>query len=124
MTTNAIAVLIVGHLVADWYCQGDWEATNKSRRFDALAYHCLVYVLALAPFALSITAPGPHWGNAFSGFICVNLLAHGIVDAITSRCAAYYYEQQNRSMFFNTIGTDQAIHMLCLVYTAENFLVN
>jgi len=122
MTTHHIAALIVGHLVADWYCQGTWEATNKSRCIWALMYHCVVYIMVVAPFALAATEASLFWVEDYLKFLIFNFVAHMAVDYITSSMTFYYHAMRDRSMFFNTIGTDQAIHMLFLIYSADAWL--
>ena len=140
-----IYVLLIAHFVADWLCQTDWMALNKSKRWDALAAHVAVYSLVLAT-ALTpwIIADGPFW----SAFLLVNAAAHFVQDAITSRINArlwffdmakpvYWPSRRNphgpavqhfavhggdRHWFFVAIGFDQLLHYLVLFKTAEWWL--
>ena len=54
MVAIVFLVLLAGHLLGDWIAQTDWQATNKSRSWAALAahvasYHLLMGLLLLIP---------------------------------------------------------------------------
>lgn len=82
---NIIYVLLVAHFVGDFICQSDWMALNKSKSWDALAWHVAVYMFAMACVVGAITG-GLHTNpDALLNWIGVNALAHFAQDAITSR---------------------------------------
>jgi hypothetical protein len=85
-----IYVLLVAHFIADFVCQSDWMAINKSKRWDALALHVFVYSAVLFNFTLWSRPVVPFaeampWMVAVLTFVAVNAAAHFVQDAITSR---------------------------------------
>ena len=124
------------HFVADFLLQTDWMATNKSKRWDALALHCAVYSVCFLPFGLTFAA-------ALFGL-------HFMTDAVTSRitsrlwffkCEDGIWEQAsytvpkhgrtlvnpftpsigNRHWFFVVIGFDQWLHLVQLWWLLKVF---
>lgn len=138
-----IYTLLVAHFVADFLCQTDWMALNKSKRWDALALHVGVYAVVLV---LVLAVAGYDWSPAASRglalFVWVNAAAHFVQDAITSRINARlwffrptycggrgpvpvpHFEAAggNRHWFFVAIGFDQLLHYVVLFVTAEWWL--
>ena len=54
MTATVFLILLTGHLLGDWVAQSDWQATNKTRSWAALAahvagYHLVMGLLLLVP---------------------------------------------------------------------------
>jgi hypothetical protein len=93
------------HYVADFLLQTDWMAVNKSKRWDALTVHVLIYSLV---FTLL-------YGWLFG---IITFVTHFITDAITSRISRrLYYPVFHRHWFFAMIGLDQLIHMFTLAWT-------
>jgi hypothetical protein len=45
MAAVVFLVLLGGHLLGDWVAQSDWQATNKTRSWAALAAHVASYHL-------------------------------------------------------------------------------
>jgi hypothetical protein len=63
MTAIVFLVLLAGHLLGDWVAQTDWQATNKTRSWAALAahvasYHLIVGLLLLIPVLRDGQFPG------------------------------------------------------------------
>lgn len=140
--------LLVGHFVADFICQSDWMAVNKSKRWDALALHVGVYWAVLMLFVLgqhvAVRGADVLLGNGLLWFAAVNLAAHFTQDAITSRIASrlWFFDMAmpvnwpsrrnpngsavphfaalggNRHWFFVAIGFDQLLHYVTLFVTA------
>lgn len=110
MTTLFLVVLFV-HWFADFVCQSNWMAQNKSKRWDALAWHVFIYTLVFALLPLVDLVP---WS-----WLMINAGVHFIVDAITSRITAHLWRQQRTHEFFVVIGLDQFIHTLTLLLTLE-----
>jgi hypothetical protein len=108
ITLSAVIVILVMHFLADFVCQNDWMAVNKSKRFDALLAHVCIYA---APFMV--------FGWRFS---LITFLTHIITDAITSRCTSYLWQQNQRHWFFVVIGLDQLIHTVTLLLTYQYLL--
>lgn len=102
---NAILWVLFVHLIADFFLQTNWMAQNKSKRFDALYLHIVVYwttlvLLTLSPF-----------------YALVNAAIHLVVDFITSRINSKLYTLDDKHWFFCGIGVDQFIHSATLILT-------
>ena len=113
MSLSTVLTILTIHYVADFLCQTDWMAVNKSKRADALLAHVAVYT---GVFMLLL---GPSFGVSYA---LLNGLLHLVTDFITSRASAAAWKAENRHMFFCIIGLDQLIHSACLLYTAEILL--
>ena len=136
-----IYTLLVGHFVADFLCQSDWMALNKSKRWDALVLHVAIYtaVMGVMTYALAPTLVG------WLLFVLVTALSHFATDAVTSRITSrlwfiefypradhspnYYgayplYARvgATRHWFFVAIGADQLLHYITLFVTADWWL--
>ena len=98
-----LSYLIVAHCIMDFFCQTDWMAKNKSKKFEALSIHVAVYSIPFFYFGFK--------------YGIINMVLHALIDAITSRITGKFYKEDKMSYFWATIGVDQAPHMLCLVYT-------
>lgn len=141
---TVIYVLLTAHFVADFLYQSDWMALNKSKRWDALAWHVLVYGWAFTlVLGMGLTAthsvPSP---SAVAAFMAINLGAHFVQDALTSRLTSrlWFVDGANlatrqladgthvtyavvayndkRHWFFVAIGFDQLLHYVTLFVTA------
>jgi hypothetical protein len=143
-----IYVLLIAHFIADFVCQSDWMAINKSKRWDALALHVGVYAgvlgLCVLPFMTDWNAP---LADGFGQFLAFNFAAHFVQDAITSRITSRLWffkradgiwaqaeytmpkhgrtivnpwiaEGGDRHWFFVAIGFDQLLHYVTLFVTA------
>lgn len=96
-------VLIWLHFFADFVCQSDKMAVNKSTDSWQLFLHVLVYSMFFI-----------WWGPIF---FWVTFYAHMATDYVTSRVTARLYKAGHRHWFFVVIGFDQALHMSQLVLT-------
>src|SRR5688500_2538077 len=87
---SLIVVLLFAHWTADFVCQTDWQAINKSKRWDALTAHVAVYTLALGAVALFwyVSVTPDDSALPFALWLGVNAAAHFVQDAITSRINA------------------------------------
>lgn len=103
-----IYYVIFIHWVADFICQSDWMAKNKSSSNEALALHVLTYT-----FVLTVL-------TGFSGkYAIINGLAHFCIDYVTSRVSSKQWKLGNVHNFFVVIGFDQMLHVMMLIYTME-----
>lgn len=105
--------LLAAHWFADFVLQTHWQASNKSKRLDALAAHVLVYTAVLFIATLLIFAPEP----SIFVFVVVNGAAHFATDFCTSRWSSRLYAKQDWHNFFVVIGFDQLIHQVTLAGT-------
>lgn len=102
-----IYVLFV-HYVADFLCQTNWMALNKSKSNLALGAHVLTYsVVMLAGLHIALIFHTIHW---IWLFVLINGLLHFATDYITSRLTARFWVAEQRAYFWWTIGVDQWIH--------------
>jgi hypothetical protein len=99
-----LACLFILHFIADFMCQSDWMALNKSKRLWPLTVHCLVYTI---PF----TAMGMDFAIKIG-------LAHFLTDYYTSRATSALWIRGKRHWFFVMIGFDQLIHTLVIMNLA------
>jgi hypothetical protein len=111
MILQFLALLAV-HWVADFVLQTHWQASNKSKRMDALARHVGCYTMVLF-FAVPFVFPGEHYGP-WSAFILLNGSLHFLTDYVTSRISSKLYAKQDWHNFFVVIGFDQLIHQATL----------
>jgi len=96
-----VFALVWLHFIADFICQTDKMALNKSKSFKWLGIHCLVYSIFLVPFGL--------W------FALANGVMHFSIDGLSSRATSYLWKNNERHWFFVVIGLDQAIHLTLLL---------
>ena len=104
MMTLPLSVILL-HYVADFLCQNDWMAVNKSKSWVALTAHVVVYS------AVMTLLMGPIGG-------AITFVAHFATDAVTSRLSRrLYYPVFHRHWFFAMIGVDQVLHYVQLAWT-------
>ena len=112
---NTALLILSVHYFADFIVQTDWQAKNKSSRFDALARHVTNYTGIM--FALSFVM----WRNnpLMACWAVANGIAHCVVDYFTSRTAKRFFSLGNYRGGFMVIGLDQLIHQTCLLWSWE-----
>ena len=141
---TVIYLLLVAHFVADFLCQSDWMAINKSKSWRALALHVGAYMMALWWVGAGGMVLAGHGAEVIPDlwiWLIVNAAAHFVQDAITSRINArlwfvetyprplVQFEQygayplfarfnDKRHWFFVGIGADQLLHYVTLFVTA------
>lgn len=104
--------IIVLHFIADWWLQTQWQAANKSKNCAALTAHVATYTFILC------TPAAAWWSLAWLWWALLNGVLHFITDAVTSRITARHWNAGiPDKLFWNTIGTDQCIHMVTLIGT-------
>lgn len=116
-------VLMTSHFIADFVCQSDAMAINKSSSWFWLSYHVAVYMFVMFMcLCVAITILGfPNPATLVFMYVVVNGVLHFITDAITSRVSSYLYKKEMRHWFFVCIGFDQLVHALTLFATAVPF---
>lgn len=123
---NFILVILFGHWVADFVCQTDYMAQNKSRSWKVLAEHVVTYSVVLNLWLILIYHGEYNIGFStvpIANFFCLNFIGHFVTDAITSRITRRLYEAKQIHYFFVVIGIDQFIHYATLLYTANRFFL-
>lgn len=124
----SIAVLIallVTHWIADFVCQTDWMATNKSKDNWPLFVHCLTYTTVFLPFAIWALPAG----GVVAWFLLFTFITHFYIDYYTSKQTKKLSAQgkygSNRIPnlgMFAIIGLDQLLHYICLIATYYFFI--
>ena len=109
--------LMLVHFISDFLLQNDYMAQNKSRNFNILSLHSLVYSL---PFLV--------FGNFY--FVCFLYTTHWMIDGITSKITSRLFGkwfsyftcnvedvkvQPSLHYFFCVIGFDQFLHFLVIL---------
>lgn len=104
--TFAILWFIVAHWVADFVLQTHWQASNKSKNWNALARHVCTYTVAMTASAcMYLREPGQ-----LAAFAIVTFVAHFATDAVTSRWTSRLWAKQDWHNFFVVVGFDQVLH--------------
>ena len=113
---HAAVYLLFVHFFADFICQSDNMALNKSSNNKFLTIHILTYssVLLLGSLPLLVVFSFA----SIAGFVAMNAVAHWITDYFTSRLAGKLFKQGKRHEFFVVIGFDQFLHVAALAYSA------
>ena len=97
---STIMVMLVIHYVADFWLQSEWMALNKSKSIPPLAIHCVLYAVPFLVFG---------WV-----FAIITGVLHFMTDYVSSRWASHYHSIGEDRKFFQVIGLDQLIHMVCI----------
>lgn len=102
--------LVVGHLIGDYLLQSNWMAVNKAEKWDALAFHSLIYTLAVA-FVARIFSEG----ISFWGFLLIFVL-HVFLDRRTfvRWWVKTIMKADGDGAGWLTIMADQAFHVVVL----------
>ncbi len=107
-----ILTILFTHWVADFLCQNDWMALNKSKSWKALLTHTCVYTCIWIPFCLVVGDAHFSWI-----FLATTLVAHTVTDYVTSRINARLWAEKKTHWFFVSIGFDQFLHYVQLFGT-------
>ena len=105
-----VALLAV-HWLGDFVVQTHWQASNNSKRLDALAKHIATYTLVLAAGSITL------FGVDGAPFAAINGIFHFGTDYFTSRWTAKLYARSDWHNFFVVIGLDQLAHQVTLAAT-------
>jgi flagellar biosynthesis protein FlhB len=107
-----LVALLATHWVGDFVLQTNFQASNKSKRLDALSLHVATYTVTL--FVAAIILFGVMTAVIFAA---INGALHFATDSLTSRASSKLWEEQNWHRFFVMIGFDQLIHQVTLAST-------
>ena len=120
---TTIILILFAHFVADFICQTDWMARNKSKNNYALLTHGSAYFFAMMAI-LSVCKYTLHssvfYCNSYIGlflYVMVNTSIHIAIDYVTSRITSYLWARQQVHNFFVVIGLDQFLHAATLIAT-------
>jgi Protein of unknown function (DUF3307) len=120
MTSTVFLLLLTGHLLGDWVAQSDWQATNKTRSWAALAAHVAGYHLVMgALLLLPVVRDGwPAWKAL--AVLAVSAATHALIDR---RWPVWALLRVAGSPGFATVewsvvAVDQALHLSILAMLA------
>lgn len=105
--------LMFAHWFADFVCQTDYWAKNKSKSGLVLALHVWAYS-AIMFVAVALTGIG--LANAFL-FFGVCFFFHFWTDFVTSRITSKLAAKEDWHNFFVVIGFDQFLHFAQIFIT-------
>jgi hypothetical protein len=108
-----VALLTV-HWIADFVLQTSWQASNKSKRLDALSRHVAVYTAILGLTAILLF---PFSFVHCAAFTALNGSLHFATDLVTSRISAKFHKKEDWHSFFMLLGFDQLVHQVTLALT-------
>ena len=106
--------LLFAHWVADFVCQTDYMALNKSKSLAILILHSIVYFTIIC---LGYEIIGFYEPYSFNMLFLLNLPAHFIIDMFSSNVTSYLWKREKRHWFFVVIGFDQFLHYVVLFLT-------
>lgn len=98
--------VLFAHWLADFVCQTHWQASNKSKNWNALTRHVVVYTLVAGGLCCVVIQS---WDRR-AAFLAITFVAHFLTDAVTSRITSRLYAMQDFHNFFVVIGLDQLLH--------------
>jgi len=116
-----ILFILLIHFIADFVCQTDKMAINKSKSLYWLSLHVLTYtvVLLLGSFFL--------FKNFTINMVLVYAFANGalhfITDFFTSKLTSRLWGRESKHWFFVAVGFDQFIHYTYLLITYQYLLL-
>ena len=120
MTSTVVLILLTGHLLGDWVAQSDWQATNKTRSWGALAAHVAGYHLVMGLLLLlPVVRDGwPAWKAL--AVLAASAITHALIDR---RWPVRALMRAAGSPGFATvdwgvIAVDQALHLSILAMLA------
>jgi len=120
MTLTTIILILATHFIADFMCQTDEQAKNKSKSNFALSLHVSIYTCGL--YLLAVVLIFTYFredGGYLMAWVFTNGALHWITDYYTSRLNKHLWETGNVHNFFVGVGFDQLIHYICLFATYQ-----
>ena len=113
--------LMLSHWIADFLCQSDWMAQNKSKSWKALLLHTLTYSTVVSALFTSYMAIQGFEITLmlFLQFWFITFISHTATDYVTSRWTSKLWQQKEIHWFFVIIGFDQLMHYLQLLLTFD-----
>lgn len=123
--------IMFAHWWADFVCQTDEMATNKSTDIWWLTNHAASYAFYVLLWTIGIMGiycytndsnlPETFLMLSFTGAI---FIAHWVTDFITSKITAKLWKEKKIHKFFVVIGFDQWLHAVQLLIIYKVFLFN
>lgn len=108
--------ILLMHFIADFLCQTDYMAVNKSKSNKALLLHTSTYSVLML-IGVAIMLPVEIMGIGAVKFAAITLIVHTVQDYITSRVNSKLWADKKVHWFFVSIGFDQLLHYTQLILT-------
>lgn len=118
-TVFVILYVLLIHWTADFVCQTDWMAKNKSSNNFALLSHVMTYSAIMFIFTVVVINSIYYYLT----FIVINAILHFITDYYTSRLNSKFWAKGDTHNFFVSVGFDQFIHQTTLILTTVYILL-
>ena len=112
---SEILLLLTAHWFADFVCQSDWMALNKSKANWPLFVHVLIYTCVMGLAVMWLLPPG--MGRVW--FFVLTFVSHFATDYMTSRINSRLWAAKQNHWFFVSVGFDQLIHFYTLAWTLQ-----
>lgn len=122
ITVWALAFVLFGHWLADFFFQPHWMGLRKSKEWWVLTQHALrITVGGLVVGAAAATLARPRTATslrvAVAEWALLNGAAHFAIDAVTSRVTSRLWREERVHEFFTVIGFDQLLHTVLALAT-------
>jgi hypothetical protein len=120
MTATVFLILLTGHLLGDWVAQSDWQATNKTHCWAALAAHVAGYHLVMGLLLLvPVVRDGWPAGKALAVLV-VSAATHALIDRRWPVRAMLRVAGSPgfATIEWGVIAVDQALHLSILAMLA------
>jgi hypothetical protein len=120
MITTVFLILLTSHLLGDWVAQSDWQATNKTRSWAALAAHVAGYHLVMGLLLLlPVLRDGWPAGKALA-VVVVSAATHALIDRRWPVRALLRVAGSPgfATIEWGVIAVDQALHLSILAMLA------
>lgn len=111
MSYFEILAILSLHWFADFVCQTDEQAKNKSTSLDYLLDHTIIYSFIIWVGMIFLL------GEKALEFAGITLLAHTLTDYFTSKLNSKLWKKNQVHNFFVSIGFDQLLHYAQLFAT-------
>ena len=115
MSLQEILIILLIHWLADFSLQTHSQALGKSKSFEPLFEHVVVYSLVWLLAAYFLLG---NWDKA-AVFAIVTFICHFVTDLITSRIARGFFDKGDTHNGFTVVGFDLILHYLQLFLTFE-----
>lgn len=113
ISLGVIIWILFAHWFADFVCQTDYWARNKSKYNAVLFQHVLLYSVLMG-VAVAIISDGLY--TPFIFFL-VTFACHFATDFVSSRMTSKLAAKEDWHNFFVVVGLDQFLHALQLFVT-------
>ena len=120
MMTTVFLILFTSHLLGDWVAQSDWQATNKTRSWAALAAHVAGYHLVMG-LLLLLPVVRDGWPAAKAlAVLAVSAATHALIDRRWPVRALLRVAGSPgfATVEWGVIAVDQALHLSILAMLA------